>query len=274
MKNFLQQLKTRSHQLLSGAFVPLADYTGSKKLSGLFNNDQNLVTYLNTIFKMAITVGAILAVLRLLYAGYIYMASDVFTDKGKAKAVFADVFLGLFLLLSIYIILAQINPNLLNLDVKLEAITPAEVAPPSGAPAAVAGCATCVPIPAGVPVKVGACRGTCMVTPTMANELRALTIRAIQPSWYVSEAWPPTVGHASACHNNGACIDANINGGNVGSADITQFISAASGVGLNAQWEVGSQARKQALITAGVPATSILLPTSPPSVEHFHITGG
>src|SRR3989344_4406697 len=131
VKKILQQLKMRSHSVLYAAFVPLAqkDYGESGKLSELFKTDQTLVTYLNTLFKLAITVGAILAVLRLLYAGYMYMASDVWTSKETAKGIFRDVFLGLFLLLSIYIILAQINPNLLNLNPSIKAVTVPPAAP-------------------------------------------------------------------------------------------------------------------------------------------------
>jgi hypothetical protein len=143
METFLQKLKLRCHNILyaTTAFVPLAkdDYAESQKLRALFSNDQSLVTYLNTLFKFAITVGAILAVLRLLYAGYMYMASDVFTSKEKAKEIFKDVFLGLFLLLSIFIILRQINPNLLNLEPKITPLTPTEMAGPSTAPAPASG---------------------------------------------------------------------------------------------------------------------------------------
>ncbi|MDO8522179.1 MAG: pilin [bacterium] len=140
MKKFLQQLKMRSHNVLYAAFVPLAGtgYDKSPKLKALFSNDQNLVTYLNTLFTMAITVGAIIAVLRLLFAGYMYMASDVFTSKEKAKEIFREVFLGLFLLLSIFIILKQINPNLLNLDVTLAPITLPATAPPGAGACSVA----------------------------------------------------------------------------------------------------------------------------------------
>jgi len=132
--NLLQKMKACSHQLLASAFVPLADYGGSQKLSTLFNNDANLVTYLNTAFKIAVSIGAILAVLRLLYAGYTYMASDVWTTKETAKGIFRDVFLGLFLLLAMYIILAQINPNLLNLNPEITPIKPSEITGPPSPP--------------------------------------------------------------------------------------------------------------------------------------------
>lgn len=128
MRKFLQKLKMHTRNILyaTTAFVPLAkeDYGESGKLTELFKSDQTLVTYLNTLFKMAITVGAILAVLRLLYAGYMYMGNDIWTTKEKAKEIFKDVFLGLFLLLSIFIILRQINPNLLNLKPQITPIAP------------------------------------------------------------------------------------------------------------------------------------------------------
>ncbi|MEK7106877.1 MAG: hypothetical protein AAB899_01665 [Patescibacteria group bacterium] len=118
-----------AHAECTASFCPLADVTGSPKLRELYSTDQNLVTYLNTLFKVAISVGAIIAVLRLLYAGYTYMASDVWTSKETAKGIFREVFLGLLLLLSIYIILYQINPNLLNLDVRLAPVTIAPATP-------------------------------------------------------------------------------------------------------------------------------------------------
>ena len=278
MKNLLRQLKIRSHNILYAAFVPLADYTGSKKLSTLFA-DQSLVTYLNTLFKMAITVGAIIAVLRLLYAGYIYMVSDVFVSKEKAKEIFRDVFLGLFLLLSIYIILSQINPNLLNLMPKIDKFVPPPAAQGLVAPVPGTGCSGCVPIPNGVPAKAPGtgCKlpGPCMVSKTMASKLlRVVTNHPSLDAWRVTEAYPPTVAHSgpNSCHNNGlgTCVDANFIG-IVTPQGIIAFINAANNVGLDARWEVASQARQQALSASGVPASAILVTGN---AEHFHITGG
>ena len=80
-------------------------------------NSGNLAQYVNTLFTVALSVGAILAVLRIAYAGYLYMATDMWSTKGKAKEILGDVTLGLLLLLSIYLILNQINPEILKLDV-------------------------------------------------------------------------------------------------------------------------------------------------------------
>lgn len=59
-----------------------------------------------------------LAVLRLVYAGYIYMVSGVDSSfsLGKAKGIIGSVVFGLLLLLGIYLILYQINPDILKLN--------------------------------------------------------------------------------------------------------------------------------------------------------------
>jgi hypothetical protein len=88
-------------------------------LSGFFNNNGGtLASFFNTAFTMALSAGAILAVLRLAYAGWLYMgAADMWGSKQRAKTVIFDAILGLLLLIGIYIILFQINPCLLNLNV-------------------------------------------------------------------------------------------------------------------------------------------------------------
>ncbi len=86
---------------------PLSQYFTSTNLPGLFN----------AIFTMALSAGAILAVLQLARAGWLYMSSDAFGTKSKAKEIIRDAILGLVLLIGIWIILNQINPCLLNLNI-------------------------------------------------------------------------------------------------------------------------------------------------------------
>lgn len=135
MRKLSDFLKTRVQRCLY-AFVPLADVSQSPILSGLYSDAQNLSTYLNSIFKVAISVGAILAVLRLGYAGYMYMGSDLWGNKEKAKEMIRDVFIGIFLLLGVYVILYQINPNILKLNI-VPAPIPATV--PAAMPTASSG---------------------------------------------------------------------------------------------------------------------------------------
>lgn len=97
-------------------FVPLADVNGTK-LGNIYGSDGNLSTFVNNLFKFALALGAIGAVLRLAYAGYLYMGqADMWSHKGQAKAIIGDVTLGLLLLLSIWLILYQINPDILTLN--------------------------------------------------------------------------------------------------------------------------------------------------------------
>jgi len=103
--------------LLAANFVPLADTPAESQIGKLYGDTANLASLVNGFFKIALAVGAIAAVLRIAYAGYLYMGqSDMWSTKGKAKEIISDVILGLLLLLSIYLILNQINPDILNLD--------------------------------------------------------------------------------------------------------------------------------------------------------------
>jgi|SRR3989344_1839663 len=98
------------------AFAPLVD-TGANKLQGLYSDSASLTSYVSGMFKVALSVGAILAVLRIAWAGYQYMASDTsWGSKSRAKETLGDIVLGLVLLIGVALILYQINPEILNVD--------------------------------------------------------------------------------------------------------------------------------------------------------------
>ena len=99
-------------------FIPLACTDGSK-LEATYKSE-GLSAYINQLFVMAISVAAMAAVLRLVYAGYIYMGSSgMWGSKAKAKEIMNEVALGLLLLLAVYLILNQINPDILKLTITL-----------------------------------------------------------------------------------------------------------------------------------------------------------
>lgn len=107
-----------AHAQGSGTFVPLSD----ANFQAIFNTGGasgggDLASFINSGFKAALSIGAILAVLRIAYAGYLYMGTDMWHTKSHAKEILGDVVLGLLLLLGIYLILWQINPCLLDLNV-------------------------------------------------------------------------------------------------------------------------------------------------------------
>lgn len=98
-------------------FQPLAESGGQGSLLSSFYQSNDLPGLINAMFRIALSIGAIAAVLRIAWAGYNYMTSDAWGNKQHAKEVLGDVVLGLLLLLSIYLILYQINPNILKLDI-------------------------------------------------------------------------------------------------------------------------------------------------------------
>ncbi len=77
----------------------------------------DLASAVNSAFQVSMLVGAVLAMLRIGYAGYLYMGSaDMWSTKEHAKEVFKDAIIGLLLLLAIWMILNQINPDILKLE--------------------------------------------------------------------------------------------------------------------------------------------------------------
>ncbi len=107
--------------LAAEGFVPLTKDADFQKIFGVGSNagsnPQDLSTFISGAFKVTLSIGAILAVLRIAYAGYQYMSSDAWGEKSHAKEILGDVTIGILLLLSVWLILNQINPNILQLKI-------------------------------------------------------------------------------------------------------------------------------------------------------------
>jgi len=71
--------------------------------------------YIQALYRLAIGVAALLAVVKLILAGAKYILSDVITQKEDAKQDIRSAIIGLLIVLSAALILSTINPNLLNL---------------------------------------------------------------------------------------------------------------------------------------------------------------
>jgi len=131
------KMKTKIHNLIRHvyAMVPLGSVGQAQQspfLSNLFNPETtSLATFFNTLFKAAIIVGAMLAVLRLGYAGFVYMTTDLPGAKGNARSIIGNAVLGLLLLLSVWLILNQINPQILNLNILQNVPQPSRIETPS-----------------------------------------------------------------------------------------------------------------------------------------------
>lgn len=117
MHKFISKLRKLPH--VFQGFVSLSGLQGPEFAPFLTQafNSQNFPAFVNALFKGAISIGAILAVLQLARAGFLYMTSDVWGDKEKAKHIMRDAIVGLLLLMGIWLILRQINPQLLDLNI-------------------------------------------------------------------------------------------------------------------------------------------------------------
>ncbi len=93
--------------------------------------------YINTVFKLLITLGALFAVVMLVVAGIGYMVSEAAIDIEKAKQRAKAALWGLLLLTGSWLILNTINPNLLNFNLtipgagNIKVSIPAESATPA-----------------------------------------------------------------------------------------------------------------------------------------------
>jgi multisubunit Na+/H+ antiporter MnhB subunit len=95
-------------------YVPLAG-----DIPGITDTDSTptLIGYLNAIFTLTISVGAMLAVIRIALAGFQYLSTDAWGSKEEALGTIRAVLIGLIVLLLSTVILRTINPDLLNLDI-------------------------------------------------------------------------------------------------------------------------------------------------------------
>ena len=100
-------------------FVSLANYQGSPQLDGIYKSN-SLPKFFNALFQFSLSIGAILAVVMIVWGGYLYMFKDSFASKLNAKEKITNAVIGLLLLLGIYLILYQINPDILKLEITFQ----------------------------------------------------------------------------------------------------------------------------------------------------------
>jgi hypothetical protein len=144
MKKILPTLTALSVTLFLGFFVihtthAQADYTPLAPLPGTYTGSEaapttNISTYLGGAIKLLIALGAGLAVLMAVIGGTQYVAAGISPDaKSGAKDRLMNAFIGLALVLTSYLILNSINPDLVNFKLELPPVgTTTVVTPPPG----------------------------------------------------------------------------------------------------------------------------------------------
>ncbi|MBI4118001.1 MAG: hypothetical protein HY455_00445 [Parcubacteria group bacterium] len=112
-----------------GGYVPLEQLP---PLGGTPQAETPVGRYIEGFFSLAVGAATVLAVLLIVVGGIQYMASEIISGKEEGMKRMQNAIWGFILILSSVLILQTINPNLLNIDLRLEGISPAT--PPSAPP--------------------------------------------------------------------------------------------------------------------------------------------
>ncbi len=80
--------------------------TGTASLSDLFN----------ALYLLSISIAALLAVIKIIIAGFKYSLSDVVTNKSEAISDIQGALFGLILIISAVLIISVINPTIVGLN--------------------------------------------------------------------------------------------------------------------------------------------------------------
>ena len=75
--------------------------------------------YIKGIVRLAIAAAAVLAVVRIIFAGIKYMSTEAFQGKSEAKTDIQNAVWGLALAIGAYLILFTINPNLVKFNLEI-----------------------------------------------------------------------------------------------------------------------------------------------------------
>jgi len=110
--------------------LALPDYTLLAPIPQLTNDDgktTNLTQYIKGSFELAIYIGSILAFVMISYGGLVYATSDALSGKQQGREYITDAVVGLLLVLSSWVILYTINPNMVSFDLTLTRPNPPAV---------------------------------------------------------------------------------------------------------------------------------------------------
>lgn len=111
-------------------FVPLAPIPG---LTADVTADQaGLANFLNNLYKYAIGLSAVLAVVMIIWGGLEYATQDVPGAKQNGKERIQQAILGLVLILTPALVFSIINPAILNLSVNLPELNTRSTGPLPG----------------------------------------------------------------------------------------------------------------------------------------------
>ncbi len=110
--------------LFAAEFFPLVGIPGLDTYTG----EGSLNLYINALYRLSISIAALLAVIKIVAAGAKYMLTDIVPAKEEAKKDIQGALIGLLIVISAIIILNTVNTDLtkLNLTVPVQEIKQGE----------------------------------------------------------------------------------------------------------------------------------------------------
>ncbi|MFZ3032313.1 MAG: pilin [Candidatus Moraniibacteriota bacterium] len=241
------------------------NYQLLEKIPGTSGLGSDLPGYVSAIYKIALIVVTLSAVLMLSVGGFMYLTSAGNTSSiSSAKTVITDALIGLVIALSAWLVLFIINPDLVKVSLSTLPPVAGSQTYVTTPPADGGTCSGCVPV--DIPVKpVGqGCKapGPCKLEAAYLSKLK--TINSSQ-AWQVTEAHPPTVTHASTCHYNGRCSDINFTDKRIDVTSVKALYDAIKATGLSVVYETFADCAPYT--TAGVSCKRFTNTTG----SHFHV---
>lgn len=98
-------------------FIPLVGIPGVDP-----NSPDGLGYYINAIYRLSISLAALLAVVKIVIAGAKYMLDDIVTHKEEAKQDIWGAIMGLLVILGAVLILTTINSDLTNTNLLIDKV--------------------------------------------------------------------------------------------------------------------------------------------------------
>ncbi len=252
--------------------------------------DMSFSDYVNTLIRLILGVVGVVVVVTFVYGGIMWMGTDSIFKKTDAKERMGNAIVGTLLLLSAYIILNTINPNLVDIKInipdgfttlKIEEISDSGEILTIEYSSEVGTCPTdCSKLNGEEGVDVPYESYGDSVASGFKPSLQSLTqkLSASEITWTTTEAWQPSRVHKAHCHNIGTCIDANFRGladnSNPPPEKVKAFIEAAVSSGLCPVYEVETESQKTAVLNAGVDPSYVKNYGGWISAPHFSVYGG
>ena len=191
--------------------------------------------YISGIYKYSISIAGILAAVVLMAGGVLWLVSGGDSGQiGRAKEMIIGSVSGLVILMASYVILYQINPNLvkfggISVGEKGASVIDSEPNSDYGNSNNSNECNNCAEL-IGIPYKNGNLANAALVEKLKS----ALANSPANLGWRVTEAYPASSAHNGKCHYNGMCVDVALYppSNPADCSKVSQLISVMKGAGL------------------------------------------